>query len=76
MKDLSSVPFDNIGFLFQESFSYRINYFKKALEAEPDSVKAKEDYQWMRDALDELENQFYTSDFWYCEYDYIGVGHI
>ena len=74
MKDLSCFSFDEREALFQESFSYRINYFKRALERDPGDPETKKNYQWMRDALDEFENQFFQSDFWYCEYDYVGIG--
>lgn len=75
MRDTSCMQYDRLSELFQESFAYRINYFKKALEADPDNIKSKKDYEWMKNALDEFENLFYQSDFWYCQYYYIGIGH-
>lgn len=73
MRDLSQLEYDSRALLFQESFSYRINYFKKALDADPDNRQAIADYQWMENALEMFEDQFFQKNFWYCEYDYIGV---
>ena len=75
MRDTSCIPYDSLNELFQESFSYRVNYFQKAIEMNPEDKKAKEDYEWMKNALEEFENLFYRSDFWYCQYYYVGIGH-
>lgn len=76
MTDLSQFPFDERESLFEESFSYRIDNFKRALDANPDGEKEKEDYEWMKEALEEFENMFFKTDFWYCEYDYVGIGRL
>lgn len=73
MRDLSRLEYDDRRQLFQESFSYRINYFKKVLDAHPDDRTAIEDHRWMEDALEAFEDQFFQRNFWYCEYDYVGV---
>lgn len=73
VRDLSKLEYDDRLLLFQESFSYRINYFKKALDITPYDRDAAENHQWMEDALEEFENHFFKKDFWYCEYDYIGI---
>ncbi|MBE7070018.1 MAG: methyltransferase domain-containing protein [Ruminococcaceae bacterium] len=76
MTDLSQFPFNERESLFQESFSYRIDNFKRLLDANPDGAKEKNDYEWMRNTLEEFENMFFKTDFWYCEYDYVGVGKL
>ena len=73
MKDLSSIDYDDRDALFQESFAYRIDYFRKAYDQDPLDFQAKNDYEWMKEALDLFEQQFYEQNFWYCEYDYVGV---
>ena len=73
MKDISEFDYDDRGALFEESFAYRVNYFKREVEENPSNTKAKEDLEWMEEALEEFETQFYESNFWYCEHDYIGV---
>ena len=32
------------------------------------------DFNEMEELLATFEDKFYNNDFWYCEYDYIGVG--
>ena len=27
----------------------------------------------MKELLEEFENHFFEVDFWYCEYDYVGI---
>ena len=76
MTDLSQFPFDERESFFQESFSYRIDNFKRLMDANPGGAKEKNDYEWMKNALDEFENMFFKTDFWYCEYDYVGVGRL
>ena len=73
MKDLSCFNYDDRELLFNESFAYRINYFYKQVEKEPDSPEAKKRLNQMKEYLEEFENLFYESNFWYCEYDYIGI---
>ncbi len=73
MKDISEFDYDDRGLLFNESFAYRVNYFYRAVEADPDNEKAKGELSQMQKYLKEFENLFYESDFWYCEYDYVGI---
>lgn len=73
MRDLSQLDFDDRDNLFQESFAYRVDYFRKLYEKEPFNIQAKHDYEWMQDALEVFEQQFFEKDFWYCEYDYVAV---
>lgn len=34
------------------------------------------DYQFMKLALEELEDKFSSPDFWYCEFDFIAYAQI
>ena len=73
IKDLSNMDYDDRDDLFHESFSYRSDYFRKAYEKDPYNIQCKNDFEWMQEALDLFEQQFYERNFWYCEYDYIAV---
>lgn len=73
MKDLTSIDYDDREGLFKESFAYRSDYFRKAYEKDPSDMKLRNDYEWMKAALELFEQQFYERNFWYCEYDYIAV---
>ncbi len=73
MRDLSQLSYDSIEDLFQESFAYRKNYFKRAVEEDPDDLEARRNLEWMEWALEEFEDQFFQKSFWYCEYDYVGI---
>lgn len=73
MKDLTSIDYDDREGLFKESFAYRSDYFRKAYEKGPSHMKLRNDYEWMKAALELFEQQFYERNFWYCEYDYVAV---
>ncbi len=72
--DTSSLDCDQKILLFNESFSYRINYVRRHYEADPENIEKKSRFDKMEELLARLEEKFYDSNFWYCEYDYIGVG--
>lgn len=59
--------------LFQGSFSYRINNFKKRWDQEPDNPLYREEYEWMQDALEELEVEFANDTFYYQETVYLAI---
>ena len=73
MRDVSGYDYEQRDALFKESFSYRIDYFSKMLENEPESEQIKQQYHTMRDLLDDFENAFFEQNLWYCEYDYVGI---
>lgn len=75
MRDLSSLDYDDRELLFYESFSYRINYVKKEYELDPDNLQKREAFYTMEELLAKLQERFYDSTFWYCEYDYIAVAN-
>ena len=73
MRDLSLMDYDERAALFNESFSYRINYVRRPYENDPANTQKKEDFNKMEELLVKFEERFYDQSFWYCEYDYIGV---
>ncbi len=73
MRDISGYDFEQREALFSESFSYRINYFSKMLDNNPSSAKAQKEYDAMKSYLEDFENNFFEQNFWYCEYDYVGI---
>lgn len=76
LKDLSNKDIDERDELFFERFSYRINYFNKIMKADPHNEQKRNDFLFMRYALEELEETFANHDFWYCEHDFIAWGKI
>lgn len=74
LKDISNMNIDDRDEIFFERFSYRINYFQKILDADPTNQQKRNDYLFMRYALEELEEKFSEHDFWYCEHDFIAYG--
>lgn len=74
IKDLSGKDIDERDEIFFERFSYRINNFRKILEADPKNIEKRNDYDFMKYALEELEEVFTHHDFWYCEHDFIAYG--
>lgn len=74
LKDSSGKDVDERDELFFERFSYRINYFNKILKADPSNEQKRNDYLFMKYALEELEEVFSNQDFWYCEHDFIAYG--
>jgi len=73
MRDLSGVDYDQREDVFNASFSYRLDYFKKEMEKDPGSIIAKNEYEWMKKALEMFEDVFFEKSFWYAEYDYVGI---
>lgn len=71
IKDTSGKDIDEIDEIFFERFSYRINNFRKIMEADPLNNVKRSDYLFMKYALEELEEIFTNQDFWYCEHDFI-----
>jgi 2-polyprenyl-3-methyl-5-hydroxy-6-metoxy-1,4-benzoquinol methylase len=72
MHDTSHLLYDDRQSLFKQSFSYRINIFKKKWENNPEDQSAKKEFDEMEDLLARFEDVFYDKNFWYCEYAYIG----
>ncbi len=74
IKDTSGLTMEDRHALFQESFAYRINYFEKQLNSDPQNKRYQEEYQWVLDALEELELEFLNESFFYAETDFIAIG--
>lgn len=73
IKDTSNMGPEERYNLFEESFSYRINYFKRQLDSDPTNENYIEEYEWVSDALEELEVEFLDDSFFYMEMDYIAI---
>jgi SAM-dependent methyltransferase len=74
IKDTANMEPEERYALFEESFSYRINYFKNQLDTDPENENYLEEYKWVKDALEELEVEFLDESFFYQEMDYIVIG--
>jgi len=59
--------------LFVESFSWRSNYLKRAVEQDPSSVLHMQQLREMDELLDELEYDFEADGFYYAEIGYGAV---
>lgn len=73
LRDTSNLSYDEREDLFKESFSYRVNYFRKMWEADSANDEKFSDFDEMETLLALFENEFMKENFWYGEYDYIGV---
>lgn len=71
--DTSNMTYEEKQGLFQVSFGYRINYFKKQLEMHNDDESLKE-FRDMENMLTKLESVFARNDFWYSLNRYVCVG--
>lgn len=71
IKDLSGKDIDERDEIFFERFSYRINNFRKIMQADPHNEHKRSDFLFMKYALEELEEMFTNHDFWYCEHDFL-----
>jgi 2-polyprenyl-3-methyl-5-hydroxy-6-metoxy-1,4-benzoquinol methylase len=73
MRSTLDFDFDYRHDLFDESFAYRISYFERDLAEYPDDRECQKNYHEMKKLLKEFENKFFEKNFWYCEYDYVGI---
>jgi SAM-dependent methyltransferase len=71
--DTAGLSIDQRMALFQGSFSYRIHNFRKRLERDPGNEMYEAEYNWMREALEELEIQFADDSFLYQETLYVAI---
>jgi len=61
--------------LFQDNFSWRPNYVKRAMEAFPEKKSELEkDLEWLENALEELEIMFESEDYFHMEPIVVAVG--
>jgi hypothetical protein len=76
MRDTSELEIDKRRLLFEESFAYRLKYFKQQFDLDPRNKEHAEDYHRMERLLKEFEMLFSVPSFWYGEYDYVGIARI
>ncbi len=61
--------------LFQDNFSWRPNYVKRAMEAFPEKrSELEKDLEWLENALEELEIMFESEDYFHMEPIVVAVG--
>jgi len=61
--------------LFQDNFSWRPNYVKRAIEAFPEKkAELEKDLEWLENALEELEIMFESEDYFHMEPIVVAVG--
>ena len=77
MRDTSNLDADGKELLYNESFSYRIDLLNNLTFCGKDRNKenAITTILDMQAYLLKLQELFLSHSFWYCEYDYIGIGH-
>lgn len=73
LRDTSNLSYDEREDLFKESFSYRVNYFRKMWEEDPTNDEKFSNFDEMETILALFENEFMKENFWYGEYEYVGV---
>lgn len=71
--DTSDMSFEEKQGLYNVSFAYRINYFKKQLILN-DSEESLKDFNKMEEMLTKLQSVFARNDFWYALNSYVCVG--
>lgn len=60
--------------LFTENFSFRYNYFHKRLINNPDNNRYREEYEWVKNAIEEIELMFLDETFYFQEIHYCAIG--
>ena len=52
--------------MFQNSFNWRKNYYRRYMDFADNKEQALSEYQWISEALDEIEDMYSDSLFYYC----------
>ena len=73
-RDTVGKDFDERLDMFQLSFSYRKDYFERQLASDPDNEQYQADYEWIQEALSDLEELFVMPDFYYMELVPVAIG--
>lgn len=66
-KNISNMNYDERMEIFKERFGLRDIHFKMAHLENPTDITLKNNYEWMRFALDKLQELFGNESFWYGE---------
>lgn len=66
-KNISNMNYDERMEIFKERFGLRDVHFKMAHLENPTDITLKNNYEWMRYALDKLQELFGNESFWYGE---------
>ncbi|MBQ9145053.1 MAG: methyltransferase domain-containing protein [Clostridia bacterium] len=63
----SQMDYDERMALYKMRFSLRTMYYKKELERDPSNTAIKKELEWMKAALDKLQEVFGAPSFWFGE---------
>jgi len=73
INDTAKMDVDERIALFEESFAYRIDYFKQAVANHPGNELFERELETMKSKLDELEDMFCDDAFFYMETNFFAV---
>lgn len=73
IKDLSGLNLDQRYEFYLERYDYRKNYLKMVADKDPYNMEKRNNYEYMKLLLEELENKFADKSFWCCEIDFVGI---
>ncbi len=73
IKDLSGMDLDQRYEFYLERYDYRKNYLKMVADKDPYNMEKRNNYDYMKFLLEELENKFADKSFWCCEVDFVGI---
>ncbi len=73
IKDLAGLNLDQRYEYYLERYDYRKNYLKMVADKDPYNMEKRNNYEYMKLLLEELENKFADKTFWCCETDFVGV---
>ncbi len=73
IKDLSGLDLDERYEFYLERYDYRKNYLKMVADKAPYNMEKRNNYEYMKFLLEELENKFADKSFWCCEIDFVGI---
>ncbi len=73
IKDLSGLNLDRRYEFYLERYDYRKNYLKIIADKDPYNMEKRNNYEYMKLLLEELENKFADKTFWCSEVDFVGI---
>ncbi len=73
IKDLSGKDLDGRYEYYLERYDYRKNYLKMVADKDPYNMEKRNNYDYMKFLLEELENKFADKTFWCSEVDFVGI---
>lgn len=74
VRDTTALNTEDRHNLFTENFTFRYNYFKNRLKNHPDNTRYRQEYEWVKNALEEIELMFLDESFYFQEIHYSAIG--